>query len=202
MAQTSFYTEEELQNLGFKSIGGNILISRKSSIYGAGNISIGNNVRIDDFCILSGNIALGNYIHIAAGCMLFGGKDGIVFEDYTGISSRSAVYAESDDYSGVCFTNPMLPNEYRHIIGGGVKIRKHAIIGSGCTILPGVVVGEGTAVGSMSLISKSLDDWMICYGIPCKPMKKRNRDLLILEKRFGGGKILVFRYLCNLANVA
>ena len=110
--------------------------------------------------------------------MLFGGNDGIVFEDYTGLSSRSAVYAESDDYSGQYFTNPMLPEEYRHIIGGGVVVKKHAIIGSGCTILPNVIIGEGAAVGSMSLIIKSLDAWGIYAGIPAKWIKARSKELL------------------------
>ena len=55
---SSFYDEQELQQIGFKSIGKNVLISRKTSIYGAQNITIGNNVRIDDFCVLSGNIKI------------------------------------------------------------------------------------------------------------------------------------------------
>jgi len=184
MGNNSFYTPEELRSIGFKSIGDNVLLSRKVSIYLPEKISIGNNVRIDDFCIISGNVELGNYIHIAASCLLFGGSDGIVFEDYTGISSRSAVYAESDDYSGICFTNPMLPIEYRHIIGGGVRVKKHAIIGSGCTILPNVEIGEGVAVGSMSLVSKSLEPWGVCVGIPCKRIKDRCKDLLVLETKF------------------
>lgn len=50
----SFYTEAELKELGLKSFGKSVLLSKKVSIYGAKNISIGNNVRIDDFCILSG----------------------------------------------------------------------------------------------------------------------------------------------------
>ena len=181
---TSFYTEAELLSIGFKSIGKHVLLSKKTSIYTPEKISLGNNVRIDDFCILSGNVVIGNFVHIAASCLLFGGSDGIVFEDYTGISSRSAVYAESDDYSGTCFTNPMLPVEYRHIIRGGVKVKKHAIIGSGCTILPNVVVGEGVAVGSMSLVNRSLEPWGVCIGIPCKRVKDRNKNLLELEKVF------------------
>lgn len=57
----SFFSKEELQLLNIK-VGNNVKISRKSSIYGY-NIEIGDNVRIDDFCILSGKIRLGNYIH-------------------------------------------------------------------------------------------------------------------------------------------
>lgn len=181
---TSFYTEPELQQLGLLYVGKNIQLSRKVSIYTPGKISIGDNTRIDDFCILSGNLTIGKYVHIAASCLLFGGNDGIVFEDYTGLSSRSAVYGESDDYSGNYFTNPTLPTKYRHSIGGGVIVKKHAIIGSGCTILPNVVIGEGTAVGSMSLVNKSLDNWGVCVGIPCKRIKDRDKGLLQLEQKF------------------
>ncbi|MEC2449247.1 acyltransferase, partial [Bacillus cereus] len=50
----SFYSQEELSEIGFLSVGENVLISKKTSIYNPGAISVGNNVRIDDFCILSG----------------------------------------------------------------------------------------------------------------------------------------------------
>jgi len=52
----SFYTEDELKEIGLKSYGHNVLISRKANLYSVSEISIGNNVRIDDFCILSGKI--------------------------------------------------------------------------------------------------------------------------------------------------
>lgn len=181
---SSFYTKTELKEIGFKSIGEAVQISRKTSIYGADTICIGNHVRIDDFCILSGHIEIGNYVHIAAGVMLFGGEQGIVFEDFTGISSRSAVYAASDDYSGSALTNPTIPDKYRRVMGGKVTLKKHVLIGSGCTILPSVTIEEGTAIGSMSLVNKSLDSWGIYAGIPCKKKKDRSRELLKVEKTF------------------
>jgi len=69
----SFYSTKELASLGLKRYGENVLISRKCSIYGAQSIEIGDNVRIDDFCILSGHIILGSNIHISAYVALFGG---------------------------------------------------------------------------------------------------------------------------------
>jgi galactoside O-acetyltransferase len=68
--KSNFYDESELKELGLKSFGRNVLISRKCSIYGGENMAFGNNVRIDDFCILSGEITIGNYCHIAAGVNL------------------------------------------------------------------------------------------------------------------------------------
>ena len=92
MVQSSFYSDEELLSMGFKSIGKGCMISRKASFYGVGRMSIGNNVRIDDFCILSGSITLANNIHISAYVALYG-AEGIEFEDYTGISARSTIYS-------------------------------------------------------------------------------------------------------------
>lgn len=179
----SFYNNEELKEIGFKSIGNNVLVSKKASIYGASNISIGNNVRIDDFSILSGNISIGNYVHISAGVMIFAGKYGVTINDFVAVSSRTAIYAITDDYSGEALSNPMVPDEYRNVSGGEVILKKHALIGSGCTILPNVIVGEGASVGSMSLINKSLDDFTINVGIPAKEIKKRSKKLLLLEEK-------------------
>lgn len=177
----SFYTIEELDQLGLKRFGVNVLISRKVSIYGANYISIGSNVRIDDFCILSGSIEINSYIHISAFCGLFGGQSGIVLKDFSGLSSRCVVYAESDDYSGDVLTNPTVPKELRNIICGKVILEKHVIVGTGSSIMPSVTIGEGTAVGSMSLVLKSLDSWGIYVGSPCKRVKDRSKKILELE---------------------
>ena len=39
---------EQIKNIGFKTVGKNVLISDRASFYGAENIAIGDNVRIDD----------------------------------------------------------------------------------------------------------------------------------------------------------
>jgi len=181
---TSFYTENELLEMGFASLGKNVLLSRKSSIYSPSMISIGDNVRIDDFCILSGRITLSSYIHIAAYSSLFGGSEGIVMKDFSGVSSRVSIYAVSDDYSGKSLTNPMTPDKYKKIHSGQVIIGKHVIIGASSIILPNVEIKEGTAVGALSLVNKDLDEWSIYVGNPVKRIKERSKDLLALENEF------------------
>lgn len=180
----SFYTATELKSLGLNKCGTNVLISKKVSIYGASNISIADNVRIDDFCILSGNIFIGNYVHIAAYCGLFGGEAGIIMDDFSGLSSRGVIYAASDDYSGEFLTNPTVKDEYKNIVNKHVRIGKHVVIGTNSTILPGVTIGDGTSIGACSLVTKDCDDWGIYVGIPVKRIKERSRKLLELEKNF------------------
>lgn len=104
-------------------------------------------------------------------------------QDFSGLSSRCVIYAESDDYSGKTLTNPTVPEEYQELIEGKVILRKHVIIGSGTTILPGVEIGEGSAVGSMSLVNKTLDAWGIYAGIPCQYKKERSKKLLEAEMK-------------------
>lgn len=184
LSDNSFYSRNELNEKGFAFLGKNVLISKMASIYGANKMSIGNNVRIDDFCVLSGKIDLGNYIHIAAYTALFGGNSGIVMEDFSCLSARCAVYAKSDDYSGEYMTNPMIDEQYLNVSDKQVVIKRHVVVGTGSTILPGVTIGEGVSVGSMSLINKSLEPWGIYFGIPCKYYCERSKTLLKLEKQF------------------
>ncbi|KKP59218.1 MAG: Hexapeptide repeat-containing transferase [Candidatus Magasanikbacteria bacterium GW2011_GWC2_34_16] len=182
----SFYSADEIKAIGFKAIGENVKISRKTSIYGAEYISIGSNVRIDDFCCLVANnneIIIGSNIHIAFFCILMG-SGGIIMEDFSGLSSRVSIYSATDDYSGLTLTNPTIPEKYKHIYSGKVVLRKHVIIGTNTTILPNLEIGVGCSIGANSLVTKSLDEWGIYIGTPVKKLKDRHKDLLKLEYEF------------------
>ncbi|MDR3245497.1 MAG: acyltransferase [Prevotellaceae bacterium] len=151
---TSFYTEQELATFGFKHYGTNVLISRKCSIYSPERISIGDNVRIDDFCILSGEITLGSYIHISTYCALYGAL-GIEMEDYTGLSPRCTVFSATDDFSGNYLISPMAEKHKTNVTGEKVLIKRYSQIGANCVILPNITIKTGVATGAMSLINKS-----------------------------------------------
>lgn len=190
---SNFLSDTDLLEIGFKNIGKNVFISKKASIYSPQNISLGNNVRIDDFCVLSGKITIGNYVHIAVFCALFGGQAGITVYDFANFSSRISVYALNDDYSGETMTNPMIPDEFKNVEQKEVTIGRHVIIGSGSVVLPGTMIHEGGAFGALSLIRGEIEPWTINAGIPCKKIKERSKNLLILENRFWGGIDIDFK---------
>ena len=183
-----FLSNEEVLKIGFKSVGDNVLISDKCVIYGAERIEIGNHVRIDDFCFLSagiGGIKLGNYIHISVYSSLVGaGK--ITMKDFSGLSSRVTVYSSSDDYSGLSLTNPTVPKEYSNVYSADVTLGKHVIIGSGTVILPGVTIGDGTAIGSLSLVKNNVEENIIASGIPVKKIGDRKLNIYELEHKLNG----------------
>jgi galactoside O-acetyltransferase len=174
----------ELFDLGFAALGENVKISRKASIYGAGQISIGNNVRVDDFCILSagvGGISIGSFIHIAAYSSLIG-KERIDLSDFSGLSARVSVYSSSDDYSGRWMTNPTVPDEFTGVKHAPVTLGRHVIIGTGAVILPGAILEDGVAVGALSLINGRCREFGVYFGAPAKRVSERKRNLLSLEE--------------------
>ena len=185
----SFYSEEELKSLGLKSYGEKVLISKKCSIYSPEKISVGNNVRVDDFCILSGDISIGNNIHISAYSALYAGEYGIEIQDYAGVSSRCTLYALSDDYSGEYMVGACIPNEVRNIIGGKIILEKFSIIGASSVILPNVTISEGVAIGAMSFVKQSqeTEPWKIYVGRPIKEIKDRKKNILKLVKGVKNG---------------
>ena len=183
---TSFLDQTELAALGLAGYGENVLISRKASIYGAGRIRIGNHVRIDDFCVLSagkGGIEMGSYIHVAVFSLLIGAEQ-ITLGDFANISSRVSVYSSSDDYSGETMTNPMVPDRYKRVDNRPVVIGRHSIVGSGAILLPGTELGDGCAVGALSLVTGQCKAFTIYAGIPAVEKGKRKTDLLALEEVF------------------
>ena len=172
-------------NIGFKSVGENVLISDKAVFYRPERISIGNNVRIDDFCVLANNIVLGNNIHIALCAYLLSGPNSVIeMKDFSGTGYRSLIFTSTDDFSGLAMTNATIPDEFRGGYERSVLIGRHCIVGTGSTIMPGANLGEGAAVGAMSLLTMPTKEWKIYFGIPARAIKERKKDLLDLERRF------------------
>jgi dTDP-4-amino-4,6-dideoxy-D-glucose acyltransferase len=186
----SMLGRDALLEMGFASIGDNVQVSQRASIYGASRISLGNDVRIDDFCVLSageGGIILGNNVHVAVGSILIGAGR-ITLEDFAGLSSMVSIYSSSDDYSGAVMTNPTVPPQFTNSRAADVFLGRHVIVGSGSVILPGVTLEEGVAIGALSLVNKSCAAFGIYAGNPVRRIRSRRRDLLEVERRFMAAK--------------
>jgi acetyltransferase-like isoleucine patch superfamily enzyme len=176
-------TPNELAMMGFASLGKNVQISDKVSIYGVERIWLGNNVRIDDFSVLSAGeegIEIGSYVHIGVGCSLTGSKK-ITLSNFSGISSRVSIFTSSDDYSGLTLTNPTVPMEFKNVKHASVFLGRHVIVGSGSVILPGVHLEDGVAIGALSMVAKNCKAFGIYTGNPLRRIKERKHDLLQLE---------------------
>lgn len=184
MSASSFYSEEELSTLGFASYGKNVLISRNARFYSPGKMNFGDNVRIDDFAMLSGRVTLGDHVHIAVAALIFAGDAGVTIDKYSTLSSRSAIYAISDELAGHSILSPTVPAQYSRVTGKSVHIGRHTAICTGCTVLPGCNVGEGCTIGAMSLVTKPLEPWGMYYGIPATRHGDKSKELLKLEEEY------------------
>lgn len=184
----AFLTEEQLQKIPFKHRGQNVKISDKASLYNPEDITLGDNTRIDDFCVVSGTVTFGRNVHIGILCNIAGGSAGIIFDDFSGLACGCHVFSQSDDYSGLTLTNPTVPAEYKKVTKKKVIIGRHCIVGTKSVVFPGVVMAEGCAVGAMSMLTKSTDPWGVYFGIPAKRIKNRKKDLLKLEELYLSGQ--------------
>jgi acetyltransferase-like isoleucine patch superfamily enzyme len=175
--QNSFRTREEIGLIGLKAVGENVFISRFANFYDSGNIEIGHDVRIDDYCILSGHIKIGSYIHISAHTALYG-RFGIEMEDYTGLSPRCTVFSASDDFSGRHLIGPMVNPAFHYLTTGKVLMKKFSQLGANCVVLPGVTINEGAVALAISLVLNDLEAWKIYKGIPAVYYKERSQRML------------------------
>ena len=180
----AYLTESQLNDLGFKSLGKNVKISDSAKIYNANQIEIGDNSRIDDFCVLSGKIKIGRNVHIAVYCNVAGGVGGIDIGDFAGFAYYVNIFTQSDDYYGETLTNPTVPREYKKEKFGSLKIGKHVIDGSNSDVMPDAHIAEGCSIGAMSLVAKPTEAWGIYVGVPAKRVKERKCDLLELENKY------------------
>jgi len=181
----SFLSQTALEAIGFRSLGRDVRVSGKASIYNPGRISIGDHARIDDFAVISageGGISIGRHVHIAVGVTLVGAAE-ILIEDFAGVSARSNIYSANDDYSGETMTGPTVPDHLRNVDCRPVRIGRHVVVGAGCVVTPGVTIGEGAAVGSLSLVNKDIPPFEIHGGVPARKLATRRKDMFDLEKR-------------------
>src|SRR5262249_49421844 len=103
--------------------------------------------------------------------------------DFAGLSGRVSVYSSNDDYSGAALTGPTVPDHLRQVTDAPVVVGRHAIVGAGSVVLPGVTIGIGAAVGSITLVREDVDEFTTVVGAPARRVGTRGRDLLELERR-------------------
>jgi acetyltransferase-like isoleucine patch superfamily enzyme len=182
----SLYTAEELRQM-LGSVGENVAVNRSVVFYSPKNIHVGSNSRVDCFSVLSAcsaGIVIGDHVHVSAYVGLFGASGKIQVESFCALSSRVTVFTSTDDYVDGFMSNPTVPDEFRKEQRGGVMFRKHALIGCGSVIMPGVTIEVGASVGALSFVNKNVPEFAVVVGIPCRIIGQRNRRLLELEEAF------------------
>lgn len=179
--EKEYYSTAELLSAGFGNVGTCVCVSRKTSLY-AINGSIGNHVRIDDFCTLKGRISIGSHVHIAGYCSISGATASVTIGDFVSVANRVSIYAGSDDYRAAKLNGPMVPPEFVKTISAPVILQEASLIGAHSVILPGVTVGRGASVGALCLIYRSIEPGAIIVSSCAEGVCKGERNLKEIEK--------------------
>lgn len=139
-------------------------------------LKVGQNVRIDAFCVISGDVEIGDNVHISCGVYLYGSSGKITIGNYAGISAGCCVFTATDDFVEGYLTGPCVPDEYRKVHIGDVTIEEAVVIGAKSIVFPGVKLGRGCAVGALSLVKKSVTPYSIVVGPEQRIIGTRNDE--------------------------
>lgn len=135
----------------FRSVGEKLSFSPENSVFRYASITIGNNVFIGREAIFSCEAEIGNYVLFGPRVYITSGR-----HNYAIVGKRIREQGET-----------------------GIKkvvIEDDCWIGESSLICRGVCIGEGSVVGGMSVVSRSLPPYCICVGSPCAPIKLRYTD--------------------------
>jgi len=112
-----------------------------------GNICVGSNCSFSNFVIIDGH----DEITIGNNCMF---------------ANNVVIATATHDYN----LNPM--NSF--IIKKPVTIEDNVWVGIGATVMPGIIICEGSVIGAKSLVTKDVPRNAIVIGIPARIAKFRN----------------------------
>lgn len=187
-ADPAFYSVEELRDLGFSTIGKNTRISRLC-IFHAISGHIGDDVRIDDMCIMKGKVTIGAHVHIASFCVISGAQAPVVLKDFSSAALRTSIFSGTDDYMADTLSNPTVPKELTHQIVGPVTVGLSAMIGAHVVILPNVSIGDGASIGAGCVVYRSVPEGGI--------LRMPRADLVVRRRNVSRIKELLCRVLDN-----
>lgn len=179
-----FLNEEELKQFG--KVGKNVLVDSTTLWHKPENVTIGDNVRIDAFCFFSATngIEFGSFIHVAPYVQMVSAGGKITCHDYTAFAARTTILTASDDFTEGWMNNPTMPIDLRKVKAGPITFHKFSVTGCGAVILPGVTLGEGAAVGALTIVKKDIEPFACVVGTPLRKIATRSEENLhLMEKK-------------------
>lgn len=118
------------------------------------------------------------------------GPYGVEFGKYCAIGPGLTVMGINHDYNypAIQYTfyrkmfnslHPGVANNTKTYCKGKIIVGNDVWFGNNVSIMPGVKIGDGCIIGLGSVVTKDLEPYTICGGIPCKKIKNRFPDEII-----------------------
>lgn len=171
-----FFDEKKLKFLGKNVIIGKTVRIRKPEL-----VSIGDNTIIDDFTYISCPIKIGKHCHIGPGVTVNGGNTEINIGNFVDIGSNSTISTSSTNFLNASISSAAINKKYHFgSISEKIVIKDYVVIGSNCIILPGVLLPEGVASSSLTVLrKKKYLKWSLYSGFDGEFLVKRdNKEFL------------------------
>jgi len=144
-------------------LGTNVKFSKFINLYGC---SIGDNTKIGAFVEIQKNARVGANCKISSHTFIC---EGVTIEDNVFVGHNVAfindTYPRAANPDGTLQTEADWKVEYTHV-------KKGASIGSGCTILANLTIGEGSIIGAGSVVTKDIPPRTIAAGNPARVLRK------------------------------
>ena len=151
-----------------------IRIRGKKSISVDSGFVTGYNCRLDAFSqckkskllTIGKNVEINDFVHIAA-------TESVTIGDNVLIASKVFIADHNHgNYDGLNQNSPETIPRVRAIISKPVRIEKNVWLGESVSVLPGVVIGEGSIIGANSVVNKDIPKYSIAVGSPARVVKK------------------------------
>lgn len=169
--------------LEFFSRGEDVQIHETSILKRTKYMTIGNHVDIGPFCYISSKLITKDYVHISSHVSIIGGeKSKCILDNFSFLSAGSRLICLSDDFTQG-LVGPFFDESLKVMKGGEIHLKDFAGVGTNAVIMPGITMAEGSILGANSLLTKDTEPWTIYVGNPAKPVKVRNKDLVIQKAK-------------------
>ncbi|MCG5053726.1 MAG: acyltransferase [Myxococcales bacterium] len=180
--QTAPYDYSQL-----RAQGQDVFISPRVEIKRPALVELGSHIAIDSGFYCTTAVTMGDYVHIGPYVTVIGGaKSTLRMEGFNTVGAGSRILCASDEFLGHGLVG-MSPPEFRDRVNyAPVIFRRFASIGTNVVVHPGVTLGEGSVVGSCSLVLRSTEPWSIYFGVPARKVRERPRDRMLQAARAMG----------------
>ncbi|MBQ6073411.1 MAG: acyltransferase [Bacteroidales bacterium] len=157
----------------FAHFGKDSFVSHIRNLTGAEYISVGDNVRFGQYCVLEAfalhknpeitigdNSLVGDFCHLGSIDYIHIGKN-VIIGRFVLINDHSHGSSE-DRFSDIP------PLQRKLFSKGGITIGDNVWIGDKVSILSGVNIGKGAIVGTNSVVTKDIPSYAIAAGCPAR----------------------------------
>lgn len=163
------YWKARLRKMGVDSI-----IDQGVDIMRPGRVEIGSHCHLDKNTVLGvgderGFITLGDYVHVGPSCLI-AGRGGVEIGHFTSLVGHVSVYGASNlpyhpERPGELISmSHTAPADRQFSVEERVSIGEYAVLGIGCVVLPGAVLGRGAVVHAYSEVSGTFPDFALISG--------------------------------------